>query len=281
MKPAVVITTCVGREDNLKRTLGCLAQQTFQPRAVCIVYDGCPPFRLPDTPFRVLTTVIPRHKPGEPQPRNVGFQHIRDEDPACDYVWFLDSDLIFKPDVLAAYATAVGTGEPRILIGPYDWLAEGEKAIGGRLEFPDPRWASFREHGPKLLRYSMGAGLACFGGNLVWPVREFEEIGGFHINLHHARCEDGELGLRACERGVPMQFVGAAHAWHVWHPRDDGESTRRNERDVPLLNRMHPWVEKQGLRVVAKDGKRFDWKCPDCDGVFNSLNYWDHAQTHR
>jgi hypothetical protein len=225
---------------------------------------------------------IPKHAPGQEQPRNVGAAELHKIMPELNYVWFLDSDMVFPHDTLEHfYRGLCAAPEDRVLIGPYDWMAPGATEPHGVTMLPDYRWASFADSGPeRVFRHDLGTGLACFSGNLIWPLDQFLKIGGFHQELHHGRCEDGELGLRACEHGIPMSLVRDARAWHVWHPIDTPAVLAKNARDVPLLNAMHPWVENEGLRVVDKDGKRFDWKCPVCDSVFNSLDFWPHAATH-
>lgn len=291
-EPGVVLTTCAGREENLRRVIEHLmAVRQYRYPAVpmgpiVVVYDGCPALGF-DVDVPIHGVEIPKHEPGMEQPRNVGFRRVREIAPECNYVWFLDSDMIFQPDILGHYYEGLKDApEDRILIGPYDWLHQGvveivERRDDPRIGIPDYRWVSFDEHPPAdVLRYDLGAALACFGGNLVWPVDEFERVGGFHPDLHHGRCEDGELGLRAASAGVPMSFVPNARAWHVWHPVDNVRAIRANERDVPLLNSWHPWVQQQGLIVAQKDGARFDFHCPQCGDVVNSLEYWPHTQQH-
>jgi GT2 family glycosyltransferase len=198
-----------------------------------------------------------------------------------DHVWFLDSDMVFEPFTLDSYALAISEYQDRILIGPYDWLAPGETLPGGSLEQRDMRAASFVEHDPdELLVADLGAALACFGGNLVWPIKTFKALGGFHPQLHHGRCEDGELGLRAAYNRVPMSFVRNAKVWHVHHPVNHQWKIDTNAIDVPLLNAWHPWVESEGLIAVQKDGIRFDYVCPTCGEQMNSLEYWSHGAAH-
>lgn len=293
----IVITTCAGREENLARALDYVADlKVVTPELVVVVYDGCAVGVRGETAgeIPVWRVEIPKHGPGQEQPRNVGFNRLRELAPGCTHVWFLDSDLIVPSDTLAQfYRGLCAAEEDRVLIGPYDWLPQGvigfvpemkdmAPGVWGPLGLADYRWNSFKADGPeRVFRHDLGASLACFGGNLIWPVDAFEEIGGFHVDLYHGRCEDGELGLRACEAGLPMSLVRDARAWHVWHEVDHNGAVGKNGRDVPLLNAMHPWVETEGLRVVDQDGKRFDWRCPDCSEIHNSLSYWSHAATHR
>lgn len=277
-RPGAVITVTSGREENLRRLAAHLERLTPEPERIVVVYDGCPAIEL-EIPHRALE--IEKHRPGAEQPRNVGVEELRRQRRALTHVWFLDSDLIFAPDILERYGTAAALTPRAVLIGPYDWLAPGATQLEPGLR-NDPRWASFDAHGPsRAFTCDIGAGLACFAGNLLWPLDEFEAIGGFHPELHHGRCEDGELGLRAAAAGVPMRFVSGARAWHVHHPVDLAAVHQRNARDVPLINAWHPWVQGEGLIPVAKDGIRFDWRCPECGESVNSLHYWPHKLGHR
>jgi GT2 family glycosyltransferase len=295
----IVITTCAGREENLKRALHHVAQLTWQPLGVVIVYDGCVTEPAPQS-FAGATPIwrvaINKHGPGQEQPRNVGVRQIGVAFPECNYVWFLDSDIIVPSDTLANFFDGLcAAPEDRVLIGPYDWNGPGvlgfipemkgmsrEEAAARHLGMPDYRWEMFMANGPeRVFVRDLGCALGCFSGNLIWPIDMFKRVGGFNIELHHGRCEDGELGLRAMEHGIPMSLVREARGWHIWHPIDTPSVLEKNARDVPLLNAMHPWVENEGLIVVPKDGTRFDFKCPECGEVVNSLDYWPHAQQHQ
>lgn len=314
----IVITTCAGREANLKRALDYIGDlQVVRPEIIGVIYDGCEiefdhefDRRLFAGDSPIVRGKIPKHGPGQQQPRNVGFDLVREFVPDLTHVWFLDSDLIVPSDTLAQFYRGLCAAEQdRVLVGPYDWLPQGVVGFVPEMIDWDPgvptangmadyRWPSFKAYGPEVVHQAgvdpfpgedeeiakgrvMGAGLAQFAGNLIWPVEEFARVGGFHIELHHGRCEDGELGLRAVEAGVPMSFVPFARAWHVWHPINGDLARQRNARDVPLLDAMHPGAQQRGLIVVDKDGKRFDYRCPSCGTVTNSLEYWSHTATHR
>lgn len=168
-------------------------------------------------------------------------------------------------------------------------------------EMFDPRWISFKEHEPKdTLRGDLSAGLACFSGNLVWPIEEFKRVGGFWEQLHHGRCEDGELGIRAVHMGVPIAFVPTAYAFHLWHSRSREWAERANSIDVPKLNERHPWMEdrcvcgktkdehvgtglgridcagfRKAIFVVEEDGMRFNARC-ECGWEGNTMLIWKH-----
>jgi hypothetical protein len=229
------------------------------------------------------------------QPRNIGVRELQKvaafglPNPIT-HVWFLDTDIIFGPNTLQAFADAYEANpEPRILVGPYDWMKPGERTLppvdlsrdSDRIDHADDRWNAFDAHPPDEVTYNpTGSGPACFSGNLVWPIDEFWRVGGFWDQMHHGRCEDGELGIRAVAAGVGVSFVAKARGFHLWHPVNVDWVLATNAVDVPKINKRHPFMpdgEGPHLLMAAKDGVRFDFKCPTCGGRFNSLSYWAHA----
>jgi GT2 family glycosyltransferase len=283
MKTAVVIPVGPGRLENLQAVLNCLAFQTVKPDLLALVCDG-PEARFEMDgvlPFPVAVLQADKHEPGGEQPRNLGVNLVRDLDAkqsiGVTHVWFLDTDVIVGEDCLEMYNDAM-QAEPidRILVGPYDWMMPGQREAQPDL-YNDPRWASFREHEPwEMLTNDLSAGLACFSGNLVWPIGEFERVGGFWNELHHGRCEDGELGLRAVSMQVPISYVREARGWHLWHEVNVEVIEQRNARDVPMLNNRHPWVQGEGVFMEDADGKRFSVRCPNCSQEFPSAEIWAH-----
>lgn len=302
VKLGVVVTTCAGREENLRRTISYLAATDPRPDILVVVFDGVEPVTdLAETEFKQVLVKIVKHAPGQEQPRNVGVRHLRESLPDATHVWFLDSDLVFRSDILLEFERAYSQ-DPitqiiapdrrqvsgpsdlhRVLLGPYDWLAP-EVYEPVESSHNDIRWPSFKEHGPSVaLVHDLGAALGCFGGNLVWPIDEFQDVGGFHPQLSHGRVEDGELGLRAAAAGVPMSLVADARAWHVAHNVNSQWCLATNRREVPLLNSWHPWVEERGLILTESDGARFDFRCtePDCGLIMNAHDHWLHLSQHR
>lgn len=286
MKTAVVIPVSEGHEENLVEVLKSIdRQEPHKPEYTVLVVDG--PVKLPpldpEVPLRVIH--VEKHEPGMEQPRNAGVRVIEQvnhhnavlrQGYPTSHVWFLDSDIIVAPNALAEFEAAMNLNETkRILVGPYDWLPEGVREPRPELH-NDQRWESFRDWlAGRALTDNLAAGLACFSGNLVWPLDEFTRIGGFWNELHMGRCEDGELGLRAVACGIPISMVGGARGWHLAHPENMPLKLERNERDVPMINERHPWVEGEGLFVVEEDGKRFNVQCP-CGWQGNTAEIWQH-----
>lgn len=281
-KLGVVITVAAGRERNIKMTLDYL-KEDYEVAAVMLVLDGvdvAPP-ESPRFHCPIYSFTATKHQPGMEQPRNLGVRHLMKDHPDLSHVWFLDSDVLVKPDTCLFYrAAASKAGMDCILIGPYEWMAPGVEEPQPEL-YNDMRWPMFRERGGERIVKDLSVGMGNFGGNLVWPVNKFTEVGGFHPDLFHGRCEDGELGARATLLGVPMCLVPRARGWHVWHDRNEALIFQRNSIDVPKIDAMHPWIHEKGFVVAEADGLRFDYQCSVCGEQVNSALMWEHAETHR
>jgi hypothetical protein len=276
----IVIPVGPGRQDNLTAVLRCLTHQTQGPVGIVVVQDGFDANA--DWSGPIVTLACAKHRPGSEQPRNVGVRALRVRWPQTTHVWFLDSDVLVGPHCLEALERALESGaQDRIVVAPYDWLSAGVRPTPGaeyRALRNDPRWPSFDRYPPSVaLTDDLSAGLACFSGNLLWPIDRFIRVGGFWSELHHGRCEDGELGLRAVAMGVPISFAAAARGWHLWHEVNTGLALERNARDVPMLNARHPWVQGAGVFMVDRDGKAFDVRCSKCQEQIPTIGWWAHA----
>jgi GT2 family glycosyltransferase len=274
----VVIPVGPGREENLKACLAALDEQTVEPHNIVVVFDGhVAEVDLRPHDANLVGWVVPKHHPGMEQPRNKG---VRVLDPAVEAVWFLDSDVLVEPTALEKLLEKWKPG--RVVLAPYEWLPEGQREPDPELH-NDPRWAMFREERWDGEHYvstgELNVGLACFSGNLMWDINEFQRVGGFWSEIHHGRCEDGELGLRAVAEGIPMAVAREARGYHLWHPINTELAEARNARDVPMLNERHPWVEGDELFVVQRDGKRFEELCPKCRELINTGEIWEHLAT--
>jgi hypothetical protein len=277
----VVIPVGPGRQENLTAVLRCLTHQSQGgAEGVVVVQDGFDSGA--DWSGPIVTLACAKHAPGREQPRNVGVRALHARWPQITHVWFLDSDVCVGPRCLEALKKALEAGEQdRIVVAPYDWLSAGERPTPGAEYRPrrnDPRWPSFDRYPPQeALVGDLAAGLACFSGNLLWPIEDFIRVGGFWSELHHGRCEDGELGLRAVAMGVPISFAAGARGWHLWHRVNTGLALARNARDVPLINARHPWVNGAGVLMVDRDGKAFDVICSKCGEQVPTISWWAHA----
>jgi len=285
--PGVVIPATKDRLDNLDIVLESLSHSIVRPNDVVVICDGWDIddskeinnfyYKYIEKFKRIIFVQIPKHEPGKEQPRNVGVKFLS---PETNYVWFLDCDCRVLPETLLEFEKAYNdSDEDRIMYGPYEWLGPESNEPNIDLQ-NDPRWDMFSRFSPKdTFKQHLGVALGCFSGNLVWPVEEFKRVGGFWNELHMGRCEDGELGIRAAAMGVPMAVVPNARAFHMYHDVDLQKIHIKNDRDVPMINKRHPYVEDKGLVVVDLDGKRFDQVCEICGEQTNTNLYWQHAET--
>jgi hypothetical protein len=277
----VVIPTAEGRQDNLARVIDGISAQIYAPEHIVIVCDGWSP--VDDNEYSVFsanrTTIVSteKHIPGKEQPKNVGVRHLPF---LCNHVWFLDSDVLPGPYALQAYKNAYEESPPlrRVFIGPYEWMKEGQKKAQYSLH-NDPRWEMFRRFDYRSTFVGhLGVALACFGGNMVWPVDEFKRVGGFWNDLHAGRCEDGEMGIRATSMSCAFALVRDARGFHIHHKVNTKVIHEKNKRDVPMINERHPYVQDEGLIVADYDGARFNQICQYCGKEINTLEYWLHAE---
>lgn len=280
----VVIPVGPGRRRNTEIALRYISRLDPAPRAVVLVFDG-PEARDEHVgvgqglPLSLgLTTLPRRHEPGMEQPRNVGVRTLLSNWPECKWVWFLDTDILIGPDCLGRIIEArnlVAHVEP-VIVCPYEWMPMGATQPMPQL-FNDPRWEMFQQSVGKVYTEDLSAGLACFSGNLVWPIAAFQHVGGYWSEIHHGRCEDGELGLRAVAMGVPITLAPLARGWHMGHDVNMNRTRELNARDVPMLNARHPWVQAGQMVVVEEDGRRFDILCRGCSQSINTGEWWSHA----
>lgn len=295
-KLGAVIPAGAGRRDNIELSLEYLAAQSGLDEEcldVMLVCDGpqaweeCRSVKTPAPGLNLNVVGMDKHEPGQEPPRNLGLRMLCTLKPSIEWVWFLDSDIVLEPGALHAFREALDGREPDgVLCGPYDWGEPGLRELvprgDPRIALDDYRWEMFDENPPDVkLRYHLGAALANFSGNLVWPVEEFRRTGGFHMNLTAGRVDDGEYGVRAAVNGVASSFVGQARGLHIWHPVNLDWVLATNTREVPLINQWHPYIEGLGVIPVEEDGIRLNMICQECGEEINTLAIWDHMATHR
>lgn len=296
MNFGIVIPYGGGRKDNLIRVLDGIHLQTRDTTFVPVVIvahgqaaDGESSMIFNESnagrwKMDITWAFLDKNPPPSMPPRNYGADLLtRDRfDLDIDFIWFLDTDVVPEVQALDEYIHAIelhdGNGMERdyVLAGQYDWRAQ----FGG-IQQHELREAMFRDHPfTEILYYNLAAALGNFSGNLVWPAKKFLEVGGFHPELTAGRCDDGELGLRAARDGIGTCFVAGAVAHHWWHPVNSRWVLETNARDVPIIDRLHPWVRRVGLVPRPEDGQRFNWRCPWCGDEMNSNLSWEHMRFH-
>ena len=287
----VVIPCGENRIENVVECVKHLKKQTIKPYVVAIVCDGFDG----DTVIKALTSKnlwnnnnfaiaslsAPKHVAGSGtlQPKNYGAAWIdRRFGGEVNNLWFLDSDIIVEKFALEAYKKAYSINQNRILIGPYEWLPSGIRKIKPELH-NDPRTQMFQDYDTNYT--SVGEihfALANFGGNIIYPLKDFKAVGGFWDDLSAGRVEDGEMGLRCASMGIPMAVVPNARGYHLDHPVNHQWKLDTNEKEVPMINKRHPWIQNEGIIMVEKDGKRFDWINSKTGESINTNEIWNYKK---
>lgn len=138
----------------------------------------------------------------------------------ADLLVFLDVDCLPAPDLLERYAEAARAHPDGILCGPVTYLRSVE-----RPRDPDDLAAHTHPHpGRPALPPGEIATAAPADYDLFWSLsfavtpETWRRLGGFDERYEGYGAEDTDLGRRAREHGIPLHWVGGAHAYHQWHP---------------------------------------------------------------
>lgn len=137
---------------------------------------------------------------------------------------FLDADCVPAPDLVGRYAAAAAEDPGAVLCGPVTYLAEGTGDLDvcklPPLVNPHPA----RPAPPPGALERADAD----GHDLFWSLsfavtaetwRRIDALfGGFHHGYAGYGAEDTDFGAQLAAHGVPLTWVGGAHALHQWHP---------------------------------------------------------------
>lgn len=214
----VVTLASAGRREHVLRQLE--AMHRWMPDAAHhTVLIGAEPFAVPGS------QVIDRTGPG---PVNLARARNVAGDAAvaagAELVVFLDADCMPGEDLCSGYARAAEQLPEAVLAGPVtylaaddrpydlDRLAEWTRPHGARPNPPEDELQRATEEEYELfwsLSFAVTAG--------TWRALR-QRFGGFCEDYLGYGGEDTDFGmnLRAC--GVPLVWVGGAHAYHQWHP---------------------------------------------------------------
>jgi hypothetical protein len=138
----------------------------------------------------------------------------------ADVLVFLDADCLAGEGLLAGYEAAVAASPHALLCGPVTYLDEGVvPARASELEAltrphparPDPAAGELIVAGGS--EYDLFWSLSFAVSASVWTA-----LGGFSPDYQGYGAEDTDFAWRARSMGVPLAWVGGAHAYHQWHP---------------------------------------------------------------
>lgn len=272
--PAVVIPVSPGHVKNLRRVVDALGRQTVRPSVLVVVAHrfglagrAAISRELEDRVGMPWTLAVAHD---EQAPRTVGAKVVaRDmRQYGVREVAFLDSDIHVGRTWLEILADWMEDSDADVIAGPYEFLPENMTVSAER--HPnfrnDTRWPLFNlsrvrygnrpNDGLPTWAGDVTRGLGLYGGNLLWDLDKFLDLGGFRPLV---RGEDGELGIRAARADIEMGFAWDARGWHQWHPVDIPQILEQNRRDIPKIWAAHgDYLEAHGIRIVEEDGMRLN-----------------------
>ena len=185
---------------------------------------------------------------------------------------FLDADCVPAPGLVDRYLDAATRDPGAVLCGPVTYLAEGTGEVGvAKLPAlidphparPDPpagtlRRATEREYDLFwLLSFAVTAA--------TWR-RIADDFGGFHEGYAGYGAEDTDFGAQLLAHGIPLTWVGGAHALHQWHPVSSPPVEHLDDilRNGALFRDRHGrwpmegWLRRfEEMGLVRRDGG--DW----------------------
>jgi len=141
-------------------------------------------------------------------------------DSGADLLVFLDVDCLPGPELLDRYAQAAAAHPDGILCGPVTYLESVQRPSSpDELEGftrphpvrPDPPSGVIETARPQ--QYDLFWSLSFAVTSATW-----RRLGGFDERYEGYGAEDTDLGRRARSLGIPLHWVGGAHAYHQWHP---------------------------------------------------------------
>ena len=216
--PTAVVTICsAARLDHVRR------QQFFLNTApvhrILVWLDTDAPPSVPEFAGAELIHVPPgRHGLRLAAGRDRGAERALAAD--ASLLVFLDADCLPGPDLLTRYRTAADEHPGALLCGPVTYLPAAVSPT-------DPA-ALPGLTAPHAARPSPPDGEVVLAGpgehRLFWSLsfavtaQTWRTVGGFHEAFEGYGGEDTDFAYAARAAGVPLVWVGGAHAYHQHHP---------------------------------------------------------------
>lgn len=212
-----VITVAAHRSTHLRRQLQGLTRSELAPDEHIVVAMGDPQVAEVVTASGSPARVVPIEA-GEKLPvaaaRNLGAQTA-----TSDLLVFLDVDCIPAPDLLGRYAEAAARHPGALLNGPVTYLP-----VPGPDGYDLPRLTDAISPHPARPFPPDDEIVVDSTHELFWSLsfaaraEVWDRIGGFCTDYRGYGGEDTDFGQRSAHVGVPMAWVGGAHAFHQYHP---------------------------------------------------------------
>ena len=222
----VVITAVHGRATHLRRQLEGLANSDVHAaeHVVVAINDAGVGTSVARSIYRSRVVELTASSDRLPvaAARNIGAQNAIDS--GAELLVFLDVDCIPAPSMIRWYQKAAE--DPRsadaLLCGPVTYLAPPGPSgydvddIEANLDPHPARPAPPAECVIPTTDYELFWSLSFAVTTVTW-----QRIGGFCTDYSGYGAEDTDFAQLAAGRGVPMCWVGGAHAFHQYHPVSD------------------------------------------------------------
>ncbi len=239
-----VVLATYNRLDLLKRLLGCLARQTFDPSRfeVIVVDDGSKePVRLDARDYPFALTLIRQVNAGPSAARHRGVLEARG-----DILVLLDDDMDLPPRFLETHLSYHDSGPPTAVMGRYvsDPMIHEKPAFE---RYTGLKWDQLTAGVANGTIPVDGTMLAT--GNASMRREDYLRVGGLDLSLK--RAEDMDLGLALEAAGVHLVYSETAYSVHMsdhtrpamWRARAflHGTLEPRIARKHPHMAHADPW----------------------------------------
>jgi GT2 family glycosyltransferase len=224
---SAIVTTAHGRAQHLHRQLTGISSSARPPDVHIVVAIDDP--AVPEVVASAGSKARVVHCENGPGPlpiaaaRNVGAQSA--ESYGAELLIFLDVDCIPGRNMIGRYAEAVADPQHRdgLLCGPVTYLPPPQDAEVG---YPAALEPMTNPH-PARPAPNDGDVTSSTDYDLFWSLSfaltpsTWRTVGGFCEDYRGYGAEDTDFAQTARAAGVPMRWVGGAHAYHQFHPVSD------------------------------------------------------------
>jgi GT2 family glycosyltransferase len=223
---AAVVTVVHGRTTHLRNQLHGLQNSDRPPDQHVIVAVDDPTVHATVSDCGAQATVVPYRASGAHLPvaqaRNVGARNALDQ--GAELLVFLDVDCIPGAGLLGRYHDVAAQPEHHdgLLCGPVTYLPPCGPTgydVTDLDRHRDPHRARPAPGDDEVLddtRYELFWSLSFAVTLPTW-----RRLGGFWPGYRGYGAEDTDFGQHAAALGVPLRWVGGAHAFHQHHPVSD------------------------------------------------------------
>lgn len=269
MKQISVIIPTYNCKDLLAKTLESLCQQTLDRAQfeVIVCDDGSS-----DGTEQTVQSFSDRLKLSYCYQEDLGFRAAKArnmglEKASAAYVFFLDSGVVIKPDVLALHLAAVephtfsigfcdGFEEHAVTENRFDHLLAADdfaglfRALEGNPATRDCRQQLLDEMGHQA-GFDRYPWLFFWGGHLFGETAYFRQAGGFDENFTSWGGEDVEFGLRLSLAGFRHKLLLSARAYHIPHTKAPTAGAQATQNNCVYIHKKH----QLGItkRMLAED----------------------------